>query len=33
MDFCGAQAPFYDTKMLLKVDFEKTAFVKFNISR
>jgi hypothetical protein len=33
MDFFGTQDPSYnDTKMLLKVAFDKTAFVKFNIN-
>jgi hypothetical protein len=32
MDFFGAKTPSYDTKMLLKVIFDKTAFVKFMIS-
>ncbi len=26
------KTPFYDTKMLLKVILDKTAFVKFNVS-
>jgi hypothetical protein len=29
MDFFGSQNTYYDTKMLLKVVFDKTAFVKF----
>ncbi len=32
MDFFGAQDTTHDTKMLLKVVFDKTAFVKFKIS-
>ncbi len=32
MDFFGALEPSYDTKILLKVVFDKTAFVKFKIS-
>jgi hypothetical protein len=32
MDFFGAQDTSYDTTMLLKVLFDKTAFVKFTIS-
>jgi hypothetical protein len=32
MDFFGVQDQSYDTKMLLKVVFDKRAFVKFMIS-
>jgi hypothetical protein len=32
MDFFGALEPSYDTKILLKVVFDKTAFAKFKIS-
>jgi len=32
MDFFGHKTPSYDTKMLLKVVFDKTVFVKFKIS-
>jgi hypothetical protein len=31
MDFFGAQDPSYDSNMLPKVVFDKTAFVKFKI--
>jgi hypothetical protein len=32
MDFFDAKNPLYDTKMLLKVVFDKTVFLKFKIS-